>query len=138
MLKDLLNGLLGKLLGGGSSSNVDSEALINGLMGLLSPKSGSTGLTGLIHQFQQKGLGDLISGWVSTGPNPAISAKQVRQGIDPDLLAQFAEAVGLNKKTASSKLAEVLPTVVDKLTPDGNVPSDNLLEEGLKLLKNIL
>jgi uncharacterized protein YidB (DUF937 family) len=138
MLKDLWNGLLGKFLGGGSSANVDSDALINGLMGLLSPKSGSTGLTGLINQFQQKGLGDLISGWVSTGPNPAISAKQVRQGIDPDLLAQFAEAVGLNKKTASSKLAEVLPTVVDKLTPDGNVPSDNLLEEGLKLLKNIL
>jgi|WetSurMetagenome_2_1015567.scaffolds.fasta_scaffold1284511_1 uncharacterized protein YidB (DUF937 family) len=138
MLKDLLNGLLGKFLGGGSPANVDSNALISGLMGLLSPKSGSPGLTGLIDQFQRKGLGDLVSGWVSTGPNPAISARQVRRGIDPDLLAQFAETVGLDKKKASSKLAEILPTVVDKLTPDGKVPGDNLLEEGLKILKNIL
>jgi uncharacterized protein YidB (DUF937 family) len=141
MLKELLNKLLGGLLGGAGKS-VDPSVLIGGLTKILLPQGGGSGssgggLSGLIDQFTKKGMGDLISGWVSTGPNPAITPRQVRKGFSPDMLEQFARHTGLNKRAASSKLSKILPSVIDKLTPDGKVPESSQLENGLKALKDL-
>ncbi len=143
MLKNLLNKLLGGLLGG-AGKGVDASVLIGGLSKILLPQAGAQGgspggggLSGLIEQFTKKGMGDLISGWVSTGPNPGITPRQVRKGLNPEMLDQFARATGLNRRGASKKLSKILPTVVDKLTPDGKVPEASQLENGLKMLKDL-
>ncbi len=93
------------------------------------------GLSGLVQAFQQKGLGDIVSSWISTGENLSVSAEQIQNGLGTGLLQQFANTAGLSPETASSKLAEILPGIVDKLTPDGKIPESGLLEQGLNFLK---
>jgi uncharacterized protein YidB (DUF937 family) len=83
---------------------------------------------GLIGQFQKAGLGDVMSSWISTGPNPAISAHQVSQVLGSDTIAQFAQQAGLSHGEAPSALAALLPAVIDQLTPQGEVPQAASLE----------
>ncbi|MBM4117950.1 MAG: DUF937 domain-containing protein [Gammaproteobacteria bacterium] len=78
--------------------------------------------------FQKKGLGDMIAGWISTGPNPPVSAAQVTDVLGQDTLRQFASKAGVSLADAGSLLAGPLPAAVDHLTTDGKVPETNALE----------
>ncbi len=89
---------------------------------------GTGGLAGLIGAFQQKGLGDMISGWISTGPNPPVSGSQLTDVLGADVIGQFAAKAGLSPADAGSSLAAVLPSLIDQLTPTGQVPQGNALE----------
>jgi uncharacterized protein YidB (DUF937 family) len=94
------------------------------------------GLSGLVQQFQEKGLGDVISSWVGTGQNLPISAEQIQCVLNNEHVKAFAEKAGISPEVASAKIAEVLPMIVDKLTPNGQVPEQSsLLQSGLNLLK---
>jgi uncharacterized protein YidB (DUF937 family) len=135
-----LDGILKQTLGGQSSEGglaglISNPQVLAALTGLLSTRDssigGSGGLGGLVSAFQQKGLGDMISSWISTGPNPAISAAQVTDVLGEDTLSQFASKAGVPRAEAGSLLAGLLPAVVDQLTPDGKVPETNSLENTL-------
>ena len=87
------------------------------------------GLGGLIQTFQQKGLGELVNSWVSTGQNLPISADQIQQALGNDKLQEIAQQSGISAESVSSHLSSLLPALVDKLTPDGQVPQHgNLLD----------
>jgi uncharacterized protein YidB (DUF937 family) len=60
--------------------------------------------------------------WVSTGKNLPISADQIQQALGSGQLGAIAEKLGMSQGDASAKLAELLPDVVDKLTPNGQIP----------------
>ncbi len=109
-----LGGALGGAMGGGGQA-----ALLQALMGLL---SGGGGLDGLLRSFQQKGMGDLVGSWVSTGPNLPASADQISQGLGPDLLSQLAGQAGMAPGAVAGQLSGMLPGIVDKLTPQGRLP----------------
>ncbi|MFI5183257.1 MAG: YidB family protein [Vicinamibacteria bacterium] len=97
------------------------------------------GLAGLAQTFQQKGLGDVMSSWVSNGPNQPISADQVQHGLGGDLLTQLSQKVGVSPAVAASALTVVLPMIVNKLTPQGSVPAQHsLLQDGIALLQSQL
>ena len=139
MLDSLLQGALGGGQGQGGSALggiVDMVAknpqILSAVGSLLSTRDtsvgGSGGLGGLISAFQGKGLGDMMSSWISTGPNPPISAAQVTNVLGDDTMGQFARKAGIPTGEAGSILASLLPTVIDKLTPDGKVPEENALE----------
>jgi uncharacterized protein YidB (DUF937 family) len=81
------------------------------------------GVAGLVKQFQAKGLGKIVSGWVSTGPNPPISPAQLETALGTQTLQQLAGKTGLPLPELTAKLATILPIVVDFLTPDGKLPS---------------
>ncbi len=102
---------------------------------LLSQKEGTVGgaggLAGLITAFEQKGLGNVIAGWISTGPNPPVSASQLTDVLGADTIKQFAAKAGLSPAEASSSLASMLPAVVDHLTPGGEIPQGSALENVL-------
>lgn len=83
---------------------------------------GTGGLAGLVRQFQDKGLGTLVAGWIGTGHNPPISPAQIQTVLDRRQLQQLASTSGLSLEALTEKLATVLPIVVDYLTPDGQVP----------------
>jgi uncharacterized protein YidB (DUF937 family) len=112
--------------------------ILAAVAGLLSTRDtsvgGSAGLGGLISAFQGKGLGDMVSSWISTGPNPPVSAAQVTNVLGDDTMGQFARKAGIPMGEAGSILAGLLPTVIDKLTPDGKVPDTNSLEDTLSSL----
>lgn len=108
---------------------------LSALASLLSTRDtsvgGSGGLAGLIGAFQKGGLGDVMNSWISTGPNPPITADQLGKVLGPDVLGQFAAKAGIPQAQAGGLLASLLPTIVDQLTPQGAVPETNALESAL-------
>jgi uncharacterized protein YidB (DUF937 family) len=100
-------GLLGGLLGGGSAG------------GLL-----SGGLGELVERFTGSGHGDVAKSWVGTGPNRDIDTPQLEQALGEDTIASLTQQTGLSRQELIARLKTVLPTAVDKLTPEGRIPSE--------------
>ncbi len=120
----LLDSVLGSLSQGGSGSS--GNALLDTVLSMVNnPETG--GLAGLLAKFQQGGLGDVAASWVSTGKNLPISAEQIQAALGSGELESIAGKLGMSSGDVSSKLAELLPGVVDKLTPDGQVPDSGSL-----------
>jgi len=143
MLDSLLKGAQGGSQGGSALGGLmdivaKNPQIISAVAGLLSTRDtsvgGSGGLGGLISAFQGKGLGDMMSSWISTGPNPPVSAAQVTDVLGGDTMGQFARKAGIPMGEAGSILAGLLPTVIDKLTPEGKVPDTNSLDTMLSSL----
>ena len=124
---------LASLAGGGA----DKSNLVNAVMGVIANQKGG-GLTGLVQQFAGKGLGDIVNSWVSTGQNLPITAQQVQQGLGANTIQQLASKTGIAPEEISSHLTEILPKLVDKLTPDGKVPQGDIVSKGLDILKGML
>ena len=79
-------------------------------------------------QFQQKGLGDTIDSWVNRGKNKDITSRQVSDALGSDVVDQLSRRTGLSRDEVISELANVLPNVVDRMTPDGRLPKQRELE----------
>ena len=129
----LLDSVVGALAGGQSGG---SNPLLNIVMQMISnPQSG--GLGGLVQSFQQGGLGDIMNSWVSNGQNLPISAEQIQAVLGGGRLQDNASQLGVSTEQASGSLAELLPQMVDKLTPNGQIPEGggDLLAQGLDMLK---
>ncbi len=128
---ELTGGLLGKLFGG------DKNALLESVMGLINnPQAG--GLSGLAQTFKEKGLGDAVSSWISTGKNLPVSPDQIKDVLGADRIQQISKDAGVSPDDASRGLASLLPDIIDKLTPDGKVPDSDMLAKGLQMLKSKL
>ena len=107
----LLDGVIGGFIGGELASVVNQVIAQQG------------GLSGLASKFQQGGLGEVMQSWVGTGPNAAISGNQLHNVLGGDLVQQLSAKTGLSPQDLLQKLSQVLPTVVDKMTPGGTIPS---------------
>jgi len=131
----VLDDLLGKQLGGLADTAMKNPQIISALVSLLSSKDasvgGTGGLGGLVQAFQGKGMGDMISSWISTGPNPPATADQIASVLGPQTLSQFAAKAGVSQGEAGGLLATLLPAMIDRLTPQGQVPPPNDLESSL-------
>ena len=132
----LFDDLAGKALGAIQGTGAESGVLGSVIGTLLDKNTG--GLSALVQNFTQKGLGDIVSSWVSTGANLPVNPDQIRQALGSDQVKSLAAKAGLSPEILTSKLSELLPQVVDKLTPDGKIPADNLIEQGLDFLKGKL
>ena len=130
----LLDEIVGKASGLLSGGEGGTSGLMGGVMDMLANKE-TGGLGGLVQSFRDKGLGDIISSWVGTGANAPISAEQIQQALGSDVVQNLAAKVGIPPEELSGRLAELLPGVIDKLTPDGTIPEGGLLEKGMEFLK---
>lgn len=135
-------GLLDQMVGAvGTMSGQQGQGgneLLNSVLQLVSnPQTG--GLSGLVQSFQNGGMGDIVKSWVSTGQNLPISAEQIQSVLGNEQLQSLASQAGVDSSQLSGQLAELLPQVVDKLTPDGTVPEGNdMMAQGMALLKGKL
>jgi uncharacterized protein YidB (DUF937 family) len=131
----ILDDLLGKDAGGLAAMAMKNPQIIAAIASLLSSKDasvgGTGGLAGLVQAFQGKGMGGMMSSWISTGPNPPATADQMASVLGPDTLSQFAAKAGVPHGDAGGLLASLLPAVIDQLTPQGRVPESNDLESAL-------
>jgi uncharacterized protein YidB (DUF937 family) len=109
-LGDLLKGGLGGLLAGGAAGSVISG-----------------GLGDLLKQFQQHGQGETANSWVSNGPNKQISPDDLGRALGADQLNALSAQSGLSRDELLAGLSRHLPEVVNHLTPDGRLPTDNEL-----------
>ena len=101
-------GNLGSLLGGASAASVLSG-----------------GLGGLIDRFKQNGQGQAADSWVGKGPNQQLAPDQLKQAIGPDVLKTLSQQTGLSQEELLSRLTRELPTAVDKLPPEGRLPTED-------------
>ncbi len=92
------------------------------------PGSILDGLGGLIKQFQRKGLGDAIDSWINTGANKDISPREVSSALPGDVVDELARRTGLSRDQVLGELAKMLPNTVDRLTPQGRLPTQAELQ----------
>jgi len=123
-------GLFDEIIGGIAAKDTQHAALYDEV-GKLVDESGGVG--GLAQNFEQKGLGGVVSGWIGTGPNPAISGAQVVQAIGQDRVTAIAARAGLSEQQVADGISKLLPLVVNHLTPNGTVPNQSSAELGSAL-----
>ncbi len=116
---DVLGGLLG-----GAGGNSGGGGVGAGLGGVLAGGAGGAGgLGSLLEQFQRAGFGEQVSSWVGGGQNLPISPAAIAQVFGGEALTQVAQQAGVSEAEASEGLSQLLPEVVDRVTPDGQVPN---------------
>ena len=123
----LLDGLENQVLGGGLPGG--SNPIVSVLLQMIQNQPG--GLQGLVQMFHNKGLGQAVSSWVSTGQNLPVGAEQIHQVLGSDQVNALAAKAGISPDQAGSAIAQFLPGIVDKLTPNGEIPAHNNVMEML-------
>ena len=106
-----LGGVLGKL--GGVLGGASAGSVLSG------------GLSDLIERFRQNGHGQAADSWVKRGPNQELGPDQLEQAIGPDVLSTLSQQTGLSQEELLPRLSRELPTAVDKLTPEGRLPTED-------------
>ena len=130
LFDDLENKAISSVTGG------TSNPLVSQLVQMIQQQPG--GLSGLLQNFHEKGLGGLVNSWVGTGPNLPISSDQIQHALGSPQVQQLAAKAGISSAAASSQLSRLLPALVDKLTPNGQIPTQSgLMEIGMNLLKSL-
>jgi uncharacterized protein YidB (DUF937 family) len=129
LLDNLENEAAGKVLGG------SSNPLASGLLQMIQSQPG--GLQGVVQSFHDKGMGGVVSSWVGSGANSPVTADQIHQVLGSDQVKALAAKAGISPDAAGNAIAQLLPTLVNKLTPNGSVPDhSNVLEMASSMLKN--
>ncbi len=122
----LLDSVVG-MLGGGQQGGGGNAALLNAIVRMLANNGqGGGGLGAILGKAQQSGMGDVVSSWIGSGQNMPISADQLNNVLGSDMVANLARQLGLSHGDASSQLSQMLPEVVDRLTPQGQMPQGGL------------
>jgi uncharacterized protein YidB (DUF937 family) len=129
-------GFMDKFKGFLKSDDTESAAKLMIIVAKMIADPNSGGVHGLVKLFQDNGFGEQVASWVSTEANLPISADQIRKVFGGGQLVQeIASALGVSENEAAGKLAEMLPTVIDKLTMYGQIPEGELLEQRLSIVK---
>jgi uncharacterized protein YidB (DUF937 family) len=76
------------------------------------------GIEGLMRRFAQVGLLPTIKSWVIPGTNRPVTAEQIQQAVGPSLMCELAAKVGISPQTLALRLACILPSAIDSLTPN--------------------
>ena len=109
-ISDFVKGLSG---GGGASATPAAAQIPGGLTGALG---------GLVSHMQANGAGAAANSWVGTGANLPITGAQLSQALGPDLVNKISASTGMTPDQILAQLSQVLPQVVDHLTPKGQLP----------------
>jgi uncharacterized protein YidB (DUF937 family) len=123
----LLDSVESALGGGGNQNDIISE-----IMNLIGGQSG--GLAGLVQLFTSRGMGDIVSSWIGTGKNLPISSGQLNELFGSDTIKNLASKLGMDSNSLTGQLSNLLPQVIDKLTPGGKVPEGDILSKGMDML----
>jgi uncharacterized protein YidB (DUF937 family) len=115
--------LLGKLFSGSSAAPAPAPQPTaapagGGLLG---------GLTDLVQKFQTAGHGDAVNSWIGAGPNAPIQPAQVGSALGQQTISDLARQSGLSEEQLLAQLAQALPGIIDKLSPNGRLPTQGEL-----------
>jgi uncharacterized protein YidB (DUF937 family) len=117
--------VVGKMLsGGGSASPAPAAPAAPPQLPQAQQASGFGGLGGLLERLTQSGHGETAGSWVGTGPNAPIAPQALGTALGQTTVSDLARASGMSEQDLLAQLSRVLPGVVDRLTPDGHVPSN--------------
>lgn len=112
--------------GGGALGGINPallSALVPVVMGMLGNNSQQGGIGGLVSKFTQAGLGNAVNSWIGTGQNAPISGDQLSSVLGSDVIGQIAQKAGLGQGEVAGGLAQILPEIINGLTPNGQAPA---------------
>ena len=148
ILDAILGGVLGGNAGGpisgqfgtatgGTPGDTNTQAQNPLLLMALQLLQQNGGLQGILAKLQQAGYGQQAQSWIGTGPNLPIDPRVLQQVFGQGQLGQIAQQLGIPREQASDGVAQVLPQVVDQMTPAGEVPENHsdLVNEALAILQ---
>lgn len=139
-------GLLDSVLGTFTGQNLGGQSSAGGiggmLLGLLASESGrggaqgnpadnqspaavSGGLNELVQRFQQNGLGDVVQSWLGSGPNQSVAPDEVHQALGSQTVDRLSQRTGMGRGELLPLLAQALPVIIDRLTPNQRVPDQH-------------
>ena len=137
LLDDVLNNVTTTASATTPSVEGSQSSLISAALSMLTNQSG--GISGLVQQFTAQGLGHVVNSWVGTGQNLPISPSQLQSVLGSEQVQAIAAKAGISPEAAQTGLAQLLPQLVDHLTPNGEVPQQgDLMSKGMELLKGKL
>jgi uncharacterized protein YidB (DUF937 family) len=127
-LTDIVGALLGSdvLTGGSAGQTAQPTTDTSDAGGLLG------GLGGLLKKLEQGGLGDQTKSWVGTGQNQPVSPSQIGSALGPNIIKTVSQMTGISEDQLTKQLSQFLPGLVDKLTPNGRLPSMTELSQMMK------
>jgi outer membrane protein OmpA-like peptidoglycan-associated protein/uncharacterized protein YidB (DUF937 family) len=115
----------------GSASLTGANSLMSMLLSLMfDDKRG--GFSGFIDRFRAKGLGDFVTSWLGNGENKTLSTAQLETVLGPQVLAQMASRLDLAPSSVATALGHLIPSVIDKLSPDGRLPTGSVVPDVAK------
>jgi len=127
-------GLLDEVLAmAGSSANQQAQhsSAVGAILDYVnSPQVG--GVAGLQQMFQRGGLGSIVGSWIGSGQNLPISADQLQNVLHSGALQEAAQKAGMDPSQLTNMMSTLLPHLVDKLTPNGQMPQPGALQQLLK------
>jgi uncharacterized protein YidB (DUF937 family) len=130
MLDGLLGNALGGLMGGGGQSQ---SPLLRIALQLLQQNGG---VNGVLDKFRQGGYADQADSWQSAGQNMPLSGDALQEVLGAGSIGQIAQQLGMSHGDAAGGLAQMLPQLIDKFTPNGEVPDNHndMVAQALALL----
>jgi uncharacterized protein YidB (DUF937 family) len=145
-LGDILGGVLGR---GGAATPMGRGAPLGGnrgaLIAMLLPLAmqwvqRNGGLGAVLQRFQQHGYAPQANSWMSTGPNEPIAPEAVGQVVGMDELSRLSQQLGVSDQEVAQGFAQIMPEMVDHLTPGGELPpdADDRLDQGRGSLEQLL
>lgn len=157
-----LGDLLGGLMGGGAGQGGNRPADLGGMAGLGQGGSGmgnkgsalmllllplamqwvqrNGGIGGVLERFQNKGYTQQAASWVSTGANEELQPQAVSDVVGTEELSRLSQQLGVSQEEVSSGMAQILPEMMNQLTPQGGVPDDGdeVLNRGSSMLEQLM
>jgi len=150
LLDGILSNVAGSVLSGGQQQGTNSLDALAGSLGAGSQVRGNDllgavmsmvqqngGLPGIVNMLRNSGLGQQADSWVGTGTNAGVSAEQITQAFGGSGLGNLASQLGTSQGQAGSILSQILPELVNQLTPNGQIPENHsdLISQGLAMLR---
>jgi uncharacterized protein YidB (DUF937 family) len=120
-LLDNVLGAAAQSMGGQNGNATNWVPLISGLLAT----AAQGGLAGVLQQLQASGLGEQVQSWISTGSNLPVSGDQLGAALGGSggLLGQLAQQADVSPAVAGEQLSQWLPQIVDRLSPQGQLPA---------------
>jgi uncharacterized protein YidB (DUF937 family) len=104
--------------------NVLSEAEAAGLPVLINTVLAQTqyhDIAGLVAALEKGGLGPQVQSWLGDGKNLPITADQLKAVLGNTQVQEFARHMGLPVDETLKLLAQYLPGIIDKASPNGTL-----------------
>ena len=124
----LLDSVIGVLSGIRTSSGRGD--MLNAVLGMLADDGDGPGIGELMRRFEQGGHAEEMSSWIGRGENLPIAPDALQDVLGGDMIERLAQQLGLSQDVTADRLSQMLPYVVDKLTPSGEVPAGGLGDMG--------
>jgi uncharacterized protein YidB (DUF937 family) len=132
-----LGGVLGGILGGSGGAGALGNPMLRMLLPAVAAMLANGGLSKILAGLQANGKGEAADSWVGKGENQPVDAADVKAAAGDDEITSIAEKLGVSKDEAAAAVAQVLPDVVDQVSPNGELPPEHEVESALGRLRKL-